>query len=331
MGITSVRLYWYHLVMDARSYKQFPRGCVSVRHLGEISLGVRTFEGCCGSGNAGFPAGFSAAPRPNVCIIATAVNYAKKRQASIALPLVAQWIVCQDDASLDFETRKSRLTWIYDGLSNAATLGDIFSLELPHAEQVNRWAQWTPQEQTEVLEVLRTGEKRPIVDRSENRYGKSYSATIAAGRTMYRTLVKIGEQYGLAKEEFDALLTIPCPRFGEKVFYPFHVLSRSQAQTNGWDWNTVKSLSLFLARTMAKYCNKWATAALHEDHATEAMTYFLAAYYCDRFARIKRDRPTASREEVLWYNLDRWGLPKGLWARHPFKLSLAKDQTMALQ
>ncbi|PTB73131.1 hypothetical protein M440DRAFT_1394328 [Trichoderma longibrachiatum ATCC 18648] len=76
---------------------------------------------------------------------------------------------------------------------------------------------------------------------------------------------------------------------------------------------------------MAKYCNRWAKAAGHEEpHAEQAMTYFFAAYHCDRLARVKRERPTATREEVLWHNLDCWGLPTVPWARHPFKKSLAK-------
>ncbi|KAL6881788.1 hypothetical protein HDV57DRAFT_497321 [Trichoderma longibrachiatum] len=87
----------------------------------------------------------------------------------------------------------------------------------------------------------------------------------------------------------------------------------------------VKSFSALTGRTMAKYCNRWAKAAGHEEpHAEQAMTYFFAAYHCDRLARVKRERPTATREEVLWHNLDCWGLPTVPWARHPFKISLAK-------
>ena len=90
----------------------------------------------------------------------------------------------------------------------------------------------------------------------------------------------MGEQYGLSKKEFDYALTIQSPRRGERIFYPVHVLSRSQATTNRWDGNLVKSLSLYTARTMKKYCNKWAVALkLDEPHAAEAMTYFFAAYY----------------------------------------------------
>ncbi|KAL7809831.1 hypothetical protein V8C44DRAFT_365716 [Trichoderma aethiopicum] len=187
-------------------------------------------------------------------------------------------------------------------------MGDIFSLELPHVDQVEIWAQWTPQEQREVLEVLRTGEKRSIVHRlllgrdgrdlfhvSEVRWGDCQPSTIQDARdNVYPTFVKIGEQYGLTKEEFDHFLTIPSPRLGERAFYPFHVLSR------------------------------WANAAGHEEpHTEEAMTYFFAAYHCKRLARVKREKPTATREEILWYNLD-WGLPTVPWARHPFKMSLVK-------
>jgi hypothetical protein len=131
-----------------------------------------------------------------------------------------------------------------------------------------------------------------------------------AGTLYIPPLSKIGQQYGLTKKEFDCFLTIPTPRRGERVFYPYHVLSRSQAEENGWDWNTVKSKSLFLVRTMTKYCNRWAVGAeLQEKHATEALTLFLASYYCEKIVRIKRDRPAATNEEILWHILDRWDLP----------------------
>ncbi|KAH0496379.1 hypothetical protein TgHK011_003742 [Trichoderma gracile] len=68
---------------------------------------------------------------PNVCTIATALNYPKKRQAAICLPLIAQAIICKDDTSLNFESRKSRMAWLYNGLTKAATMGHIFSLGLP--------------------------------------------------------------------------------------------------------------------------------------------------------------------------------------------------------
>ncbi|PTB63893.1 hypothetical protein BBK36DRAFT_1143598 [Trichoderma citrinoviride] len=137
------------------------------------------------------------------------------------------------------------------------------------------------------------GEKYPVVN------------PLLQGRDGQK-LFHMGEQYGLSKKEFDYALTIQSPRRGERIFYPVHVLSRSQATINRWDGNLVKSLSLYTARTMEKYCNKWAVAVtLDEPHAAEAMTYFFATYYCERFARIKRTRPTATREQMLWYNLDR--------------------------
>ncbi|PTB73132.1 hypothetical protein M440DRAFT_1447739, partial [Trichoderma longibrachiatum ATCC 18648] len=143
---------------------------------------------------------------PNVCTIATAVNYTKKRQASICLPLFAHWFNTIDDAVLDLKTRKYKLTWIYDGFSNTATMGDIFlwSSHLPSKLQ-----------QRQVLEALRTGEKRHMATRlllgrdsqkllhtSENRWGIFQPSTIEAAMiAVYPTLVKIREQYGLTKEE----------------------------------------------------------------------------------------------------------------------------------
>ncbi|KAL7950926.1 hypothetical protein V8C42DRAFT_133890 [Trichoderma barbatum] len=73
-------------------------------------------------------------------------------------------------------------------------------------------------------------------------------------------------------------LTIPSPRSLERVFYPFHVLSRPQAQANHSDWNKVTAFSLFQVRNHKKYYNRYAEAAGHGEAELNGttMTYWMA-------------------------------------------------------
>ncbi|KAL6691031.1 hypothetical protein J3F84DRAFT_352676 [Trichoderma pleuroticola] len=200
----------------------------------------------------------------------------------------------------------------------------IFHLEIPHADQIKAWQQWTPEEHKEALEVLRTGARLPIVDRllsplssrnifrvSKDKPCDARAFAIEAGRAMYRTLIQIGSKYGLTQYEFEYYLTIPSPRPLDRVFYPFHVLSRPRALQNGWDWNKVTALTRFMVRNLLTYCNKDAFKQGLQEVLLDPtnMIYWLAAYFSHRIAQIKKERPTASMEEVLFYNLDRWSLP----------------------
>ncbi|KAL7906788.1 hypothetical protein GGI35DRAFT_482179 [Trichoderma velutinum] len=206
---------------------------------------------------------------PNVCFIATAVNFSKKRHAPLYLPLVAAWLNCHDEG-MSFNKRRNQWAWRYNALSNVATMSHIFHLEIPHADQINVWQQWTPEGQRDALEVLKTETRLPLLDRllsgfnsrnlfrgSEDRPGNPQPSKIEAGKIMYHTLVQIGLKHGLTKAELEYYLTIPSPRPLDRDFYPFHVLSRPQANENGWDWNEVTALRGFMIRTLTKYCNEF--------------------------------------------------------------------------
>lgn len=98
---------------------------------------------------------------PNVCLIATSNNMARKRHPPILLALIAAWFRSTRESSIE---RQAHQTWIYNALCNVASLEHIFHLTLSHADQVNNWAKWSQGQQKEALEVMRTGTKRPIVD-----------------------------------------------------------------------------------------------------------------------------------------------------------------------
>ncbi|PNP43892.1 hypothetical protein TGAMA5MH_04176 [Trichoderma gamsii] len=275
---------------------------------------------------------------PNVCLIASSLNFAKRRHPAIFLPLIAEWLNIHDEEK-DFTARKSRWAWVFNALSNVAILEYIFFLTSTHVNQINAWETWTPAQQKEVLEVLRTGTKRPIVDEfmsgilprelfhhTKEPYTGALSTEIAAGRVMLQTLIQIGQLYGITPHEFDYYLTIPAPGRPDKVFYPFHVLSRPLSQANNWDWTTLIALARHLARNLKTQCNKHAEkdgfgeASL--NHTT--LIYWMAAYFSDQIVKIKMARPKASMEEIRFHMLDRWSFPRVPWDRHGFKMSLCK-------
>jgi hypothetical protein len=76
--------------------------------------------------------------------------------------------------------------------------------------------------------------------------------------------VDIAKKYGLTSEEFDDYCTLPDPSSKDRVFYPYHVLSRPQAQ-GWWTWNHVHQIAKYMLYVMRKHCNKHAEAAGHGE------------------------------------------------------------------
>jgi hypothetical protein len=81
-----------------------------------------------------------------------------------------------------------------------------------------------------------------------------------------------------------------------------------------------------MALRLKEYCNKYAQKANIGEPELNALTltYWMAAHFSTRIQEIKKDRPTACQEEILFYNLDRWGFPLVPWVGHAFKASLCK-------
>lgn len=91
----------------------------------------------------------------------------------------------------------------------------------------------------EALKALRTGAESPLVKEllsgispgelfhsSRKPLSKASAKEIAAGPAFLETLLSIGCEQGLPKEEFLAYLTVDAPDRSEEVFYPFYILSR---------------------------------------------------------------------------------------------------------
>jgi len=66
----------------------------------------------------------------------------------------------------------------------------------------------------------------------------------------------------MTKEEFDAYCTIPSPAHpGDRVFYPYYILSRPEAIKVKWGWTGMDSVAGRMLDTMRRQCNKDAEKA----------------------------------------------------------------------
>lgn len=278
---------------------------------------------------------------PNVVTIASALNFAKGKSGPLCLPVAAAWMNAIEDGTIEDDVRRGRLSWAFNAMTNVATIGRRFGLSLDHAPQIDVWDRVSLQDKRSMLEVLRTG--RPdealnervgqlrggvdvFTDRIERHKAPSRH-TMLRGESLYDTLVRICEHYGLTREEFEFFLTIPSSSNGiYRVFYPFHVWSRRQACEIGWDWNNLFDYAVDAVGTLRDYCNKSAEDAGHGEKELGSMTFlwWITAYFATKIVALKQKFPA---EVVLErYTYDRWDIPIVPWSFHPFRASVCKDQ-----
>ncbi|RSL44169.1 hypothetical protein CEP54_014794 [Fusarium duplospermum] len=280
---------------------------------------------------------------PNVHIISSAINWAKSNYAPILLPIIAVWMNAHEEP--DFRVRKAQLSWAYNSATNASILCYIFSLTSNHANQAKIWSKWTPSKQRAVLEALRTGTKTPVVTEAlkEHSVNDLFTPRFLSSRGSWRQrvsqrqgpiqdkkhaypqMLQIARKYDLTPAEFEHYLTIKAPNRLDRVFYPFHVLSRSQAEAYGWDWWTTIEFCGSMVTNMKRKCNRHAEAAGYgEDLNGYICMFWMAHYFCNKIQALKKQRPGATDEEIRFSILDRWNLPLIPWVGNPFKASLCK-------
>ncbi|KAL7973503.1 hypothetical protein HDV63DRAFT_400539 [Trichoderma sp. SZMC 28014] len=167
---------------------------------------------------------------------------------------------------------------------------------------------------------------REFFHHNKEPYTKASSTEIADGRVMFQTLIQIGQVHCVTPQEFEYYLTVPAPGRADKVFFPFHVLSRPQAQANNWDWHKLIALARHLTRNLKTQCNKHAEKNGFGDASLNHTTliYWMGHYFCDQIVKVKMRRPKASMEELRFHMLDRWSFPRVPWDRHGFKMSMCK-------
>ncbi|KAM0218237.1 hypothetical protein ACHAQI_001424 [Fusarium lateritium] len=269
---------------------------------------------------------------PNACFIMSSLNWAKRRHPTIALPLVSVWLnACQEP---DFESRRSKWSWAFNALSNCALMVREFDLMEDHKSQIERWSSMTPSNQRAILEVIRTGDLTPELEgQLRNHTWPPYVGRpggFASGSSLYRGLQRIAtEAYGLSSAEFDYYCTVRSPHSREeRVFYPFHILSKPQAKNMGWDWLSVYKVARTTLTGMRIDCNRHAEKAGYGEKHVDGtkFIYWMGAYLCNMVKNLKAEKPMASRYEIAFSMLDRWGLPLVPWQSHILRMSLCKKQ-----
>lgn len=275
---------------------------------------------------------------PNVCLISSPLNRIKKYSAPVRLPLVGEWLRTHSDP--DFESRKARWAWVYNALTNEAIMCSLFKPS-NNSRDFKLWQSWSPAKRQEALEALRTGtvgsflnERFPFwKSKSFQRRPRKKSLKESERfmwNSVYTTLQRVAEDFGLSANEFDYYCSIPSPTARHRVFYPFHILSRPQAQALGWDWHILKSFAQGRLADMRRSCNRHAeNLGLGERHVDSmALIYWMAAFFCNKIREVKEERSKikahVTPEEIAFHILDRWGMPIIPWSRHAFSASLCK-------
>ncbi|VZI07806.1 unnamed protein product [Fusarium fujikuroi] len=274
---------------------------------------------------------------PNVCLILQSLNWAKRRHPIITLPLVSAWLNACDEQ--DFISRKSRMSWVFNALSNTALMTRVFGLVDSHDSQIKEWTCYDQPKGKAVLEVLRTGTVNSELQDAitnfdhENLWVISngyYGNSNTSGPSIYRELCRIAtERYHLTISEFEYYCTLPAPsKEHERVFYPFHALSRPQAKAIGWNWYMMIAFAKLTLKNMREKCNRHAEQAGHGENHVDAvkLIYWMGTFLCDQITALKTQMPDASQEEIALMMLDRWGLPRVPWRHHIMRSSLCKKQ-----
>ncbi|KLO84686.1 Uncharacterized protein LW93_4965 [Fusarium fujikuroi] len=273
---------------------------------------------------------------PNVCLIMQALNWAKRRHPPVTLPLVSAWLNSWEEP--DFESRRCKLSWIFNALSNTATMTRVFGLMETHDHQIREWISYDQQKRKDIFEAIRTGivnsELQDAIQKRDHRdlwtIGRHNGYSNTSGPSIYRELCRIAtERYHLTIQEFEYYCTVPAPsKEHERVFYPFYALSQPQAKAIGWDWDMMIGFAKNMLCNMREACNKHAEKAGYGEKHVDAvkLIYWMGTFLCDQITALKVQMPESSQEEIALAILDRWGLPRVPWKFHIMRSSLCKKQ-----
>ncbi|QGI60799.1 hypothetical protein CEK27_004770 [Fusarium fujikuroi] len=273
---------------------------------------------------------------PNGCLIMSFINWTKRQHPSIALSLVSVWLNAYQEPN--FNSQRRQCAWAFNALSNMMIMTRAFQAMDTHENHIKRWDSRGVDEQRAILEMQRTGTRVPEAERfleaasvdflwapADMRYPARLNFH---GSSIYRNLKRIAESKGITTFEFEYYCTVLSPgRIRQRVFYPFHILSRPQAESIGWDWNMLFKLCREMLHTMRTACNKHAEKADRgEAHVDEVqLIYWMGTWVCDQINRLKAEK--SDREEIAFsMMLDRWGLPIVPWKSHILRVSLCKKQ-----
>ncbi|KAH6972342.1 hypothetical protein BKA56DRAFT_620908 [Ilyonectria sp. MPI-CAGE-AT-0026] len=121
---------------------------------------------------------------------------------------------------------------------------------------------------------------------------------LKGAETLYQPLLRIGRSFGLTTSEFEYYCTTSSPRArsngdddrgDDRVFYPYHILSRPHEVTIGSDKELLRTATEML-RTMRTDCNKPAEKSGLGEHGVDARVVicWLAAFFSDKIKTTHR-------------------------------------------
>ncbi|KAM0186960.1 hypothetical protein ACHAPI_011467 [Fusarium lateritium] len=252
---------------------------------------------------------------PNVGLVARILNLSKGRASPLMLPLVSAWFKILKEPNLGVQ--RSQAVWIMNAAGNMGTLESAIDCRRSRTARFVEWSVLSAESQRSILGALRTGEKTqfvtdtldgalsdiPLRGRLLGQPGLDVTATLATSKKInknmetwndiYLTLVDIAKRYGLSPLEFETYCTIPRPEGIGRVFFPYHILSRPQAVSIGWDWHLLSSMAKSTLRVMRNHCNKHAQAAGHGEPEVNDIKYiyWLGHHLCESIRIVKIQRP----------------------------------------
>ncbi len=288
--------------------------------------------------------------RANIGMTTASVNWLKGGLPIISLPVFAVLLRAHQEPT--FEAMKATMSWGYIAMENIANSARAFHLGNTRMRQTEMWTEWDAATREAVLETWRTGRPmstqiiRDALTQWEQRR-RGYPAWLGLPMTesgaevswtaVDKNLRKIAEHYGLTTEEFDHCCTICAPSLScptRRVFYPYHILSRPQAEDFSWDWDMLYSVAAGSLKRMGESCNKTAEGAGLGEKAMDPERFIYARCHvlCRQIQGLKTKWPTATLDELAFRILDRWGLPLAPWAFNPLKASVCKfDHGIAMR
>lgn len=277
---------------------------------------------------------------PNGFLVMTTLNIVKRGFPISVLPLMAVILNAHDLPSPN--DKYSTTTWAFNALCNTSIMHHASEcITSNKANRFEKLAAWDEPKQRALLQAFRTvnptGPMTELLLRASPKDlfrvdGESCSFEAAqrvatSWEPEYKKYLQIASIYGLDKEAFEFYLTIPSVRTGKRIFYPFFVLSRSQACAIGWDWYHLSRLATGMLTRMKRLCNRHAEEQDLGEKGLNDKKFicWMVAFFCRQVQSIELSMlATTTREEILFMVADRWGLPIVPWVGHPLSASLCK-------
>jgi uncharacterized C2H2 Zn-finger protein len=282
----------------------------------------------------------------NVGFITAHLNWTKMQSPPTVLPLLAHMLRAAQEP--DLQARKRTMTWGYIALRNVCIAGNVLGCHgHSHRSKAALWAQWDKSKLNQVLEELRTAKRGPATQEELENWtplqllGRHEVGWLGGPNTyrlpedfsswgvVYKWLRKVAKSYELTHDEFRYYCTAASPSDSpQRVFYPFHVLTRPEAEELKWDWGVLYNTAYTKLRIMKRSCNRHAEKAGYGEPKLDALRLIVwwCHVLCRKIQKVKAERPTATREEIAFSIVDRWGLPIVPWVHNPLRASLCKKQ-----